>query len=1217
MANMDSQDDTDDSSIKPVSSLKSHFENMIKSKSSQNSPSPSLTPSRGMQGPGHVESFSRGASLDIPRSSPVQTTPPNLVSNHSEAGKGDDHPSRAGTPRLRPVSMGPMSPPTSPPRVTINSPRSPPKFPSPPSSRGVSARPSREEFSKPLSSRGTSPTAATSRFKIPSRTTTPAFDTRQAPNFPPVAISNITTDPHKPPSPSHGAFSATSTIPPPINRAGKPKTFGKPTATPSRQVSESLEPRARNSREEERISPFSTPPSEHESLHDDASPSPPPIPASSKPRAPPRPPRDNYFAPRGPPIQHADRGSAPLTPVSESKKGDWVHSMKLQGLRLSSQDREVPEDRPSLPPRRADQPAQPRNRSPRPPPPPPPSEPPTRRSMDTWSSTASTARPSMEGPPRASMDSMASNRNLVADTNARFQPPPRRVQTFGMGHSQSSRTSNDVKRPEISSRGRRFAESGEDTDEDEMESMSASPAAGASGGPDSSHANRRLPIFKDQNIQEIPTGYDTKLFAVCGEWICTSGFITRVWNLTTGKLKINIPHDETKKVTALGFKPFTDVIKGATRIWLGTHLGEIHEIDITNGEEIAIKSSAHLRVPITKIHRQKSEMWTLDTEGKLNIWPAGDDGLPSLELSPHVCYVPKGATFSIIVGEQLWMAYGKEIHIFQHNAANRTAIPILSKPLMQSGVGEITAASIISSESDRIYFGHIDGKVTIYSRKDYSCLEVINASLYKIGILVGVGDYLWAGYNTGNIRVYDTRVSPWVVKKDWKAHKDTIAGIIVDRSSIWNLDRLQVASLGTDNLLKLWDGMLEDDWLETDMEEHQPEFCSFREVSALVMSWNAGASKPNYLRQDERDNNFFRELLRSSGDPPDIVVFGFQELVDLEDKKVTAKTLFKSSKKKDHMDQERMSHQYRTWRDFLVKCLDEYMPSNQRYTLLHTANLVGLFTCIFVKSSQMASIRDVDAAEVKLGMKGRYGNKGALLVRFLLDDSSICFVNCHLAAGQKNTAHRNNDIAAILQEKALKSHADADTTTDFYVGGGDGSLILDHEICILNGDLNYRIDSMTRDIVIREVNAGNLPKLLERDQLTLSKKRNPAMRLRAFREMDITFAPTYKYDVGSDQYDSSEKKRSPAWCDRLLYRGWPRVKQLEYRRHEVRVSDHRPVSGIFRIKVKTIDERKKSQVKEQSRQRFEEVKERIATDIKADLISQAEGLSKSGSDGLE
>ena len=33
----------------------------------------------------------------------------------------------------------------------------------------------------------------------------------------------------------------------------------------------------------------------------------------------------------------------------------------------------------------------------------------------------------------------------------------------------------------------------------------------------------------------------------------------------------------------------------------------------------------------------------------------------------------------------------------------------------------------------------------------------------------------------------------------------------------------------------------------------------------------------------------------------------------------------------------------------------------------------------------------------------------------------------------------------------------------------------------------------------------------------------------------LTFEPTYKYDVGTDRYDTSEKSRCPAWYDALFY----------------------------------------------------------------------------------
>jgi hypothetical protein len=51
------------------------------------------------------------------------------------------------------------------------------------------------------------------------------------------------------------------------------------------------------------------------------------------------------------------------------------------------------------------------------------------------------------------------------------------------------------------------------------------------------------------------------------------------------------------------------------------------------------------------------------------------------------------------------------------------------------------------------------------------------------------------------------------------------------------------------------------------------------------------------------------------------------------------------------------------------------MPANQGYTLLHTSSMVGLFSCIFVKTSLRSRIKQVHTAEVKRGMGGLHGNK--------------------------------------------------------------------------------------------------------------------------------------------------------------------------------------------------------------------------------------------------
>jgi hypothetical protein len=79
------------------------------------------------------------------------------------------------------------------------------------------------------------------------------------------------------------------------------------------------------------------------------------------------------------------------------------------------------------------------------------------------------------------------------------------------------------------------------------------------------------------------------------------------------------------------------------------------------------------------------------------------------------------------------------------------------------------------------------------------------------------------------------------------------------------------------------------DFVETEMQKCDVDFCDFREVTAVVTTWNAGASTPGNLRYDEKNNNFFRKVIQPN-DPPDIIVFGFQELIDLEDKRLTAST---------------------------------------------------------------------------------------------------------------------------------------------------------------------------------------------------------------------------------------------------------------------------------------------------------------------------------------
>jgi hypothetical protein len=180
----------------------------------------------------------------------------------------------------------------------------------------------------------------------------------------------------------------------------------------------------------------------------------------------------------------------------------------------------------------------------------------------------------------------------------------------------------------------------------------------------------------------------------------------------------------------------------------------------------------------------------------------------------------------------------------------------------------------------------------------------------------------------------------------------------------------------------------------------------------------------------------------------------------------------------------------------------------------------------------------------------------------------------------------------MLEEKELFTPSLSKLEPVAFVGGGDGSMVLDHEIVFvsvpidyrnaffntnnnnpqLNGDLNYRIDQR-REAVISSIRSGDLNHLLANDQLLKEMKFNRGFRLRSFVEAPIIFAPTYKYDRRSTEYDTSQKSRVPAWCDRILYkcRQPSRVQSLHYRRYEANVSDHRPISAGFRITVKSVN----------------------------------------------
>ena len=81
---------------------------------------------------------------------------------------------------------------------------------------------------------------------------------------------------------------------------------------------------------------------------------------------------------------------------------------------------------------------------------------------------------------------------------------------------------------------------------------------------------------------------------------------------------------------------------------------------------------------------------------------------------------------------------------------------------------------------------------------------------------------------------------------------------------------------------------------------------------------------------------------------------------------------------------------------------------------------------------------------------------------------------------------------------------------------------------------------------------------------------------RGFCEDPIHFPPTFKYDVGTNTFDTSHKQRVPSYTDRILYKAKNRshnpnsvIKPLHYDSvQDVATSDHKPVWGMWEVTVR-------------------------------------------------
>jgi len=306
---------------------------------------------------------------------------------------------------------------------------------------------------------------------------------------------------------------------------------------------------------------------------------------------------------------------------------------------------------------------------------------------------------------------------------------------------------------------------------------------------------------------------------------------------------------------------------------------------------------------------------------------------------------------------------------------------------------------------------------------------------------------------------------------------------------------------------------------------------------------------------------------------PDLYALGFQEF-DL-----TKESFVK-------IDEERVN----AWDHAVLEALAKVGD----YVQIGRQQLVGMLVILYSKAELTDLFQELDSDMIGTGYLGIFGNKGGVGVRFRFQNDTFCIVNSHFNAHQHNVERRNNDYKSIISRMLFRPQKSNGTNKpqpemalpDGFVASDDraeessqemppieenrvlqnGELgIFDHQHVIWFGDLNYRVD-LSREDLMGNIEKKEWNQLYQADQL----QREIGLKhvFENFKEGFPGFLPSYKFDSGTDNYDSSRKMRLPAYCDRVLWRDDPAITILDYQSHlNLKISDHKPVSAILDCKL--------------------------------------------------
>jgi len=194
--------------------------------------------------------------------------------------------------------------------------------------------------------------------------------------------------------------------------------------------------------------------------------------------------------------------------------------------------------------------------------------------------------------------------------------------------------------------------------------------------------------------------------------------------------------------------------------------------------------------------------------------------------------------------------------------------------------------------------------------------------------------------------------------------------------------------------------------------------------------------------------------------------------------------------------------------------------AGEDYAYVHSESMAGLNLVILHKKSINLKSTVLGSGVLATGFANVVGNKGAVWIALTIGEEQLIFVNSHFHAHHDEVKKRNEDFAQItegISEVFSKVHGKGLTEK------------FDHVFWM--GDLNYRVYG-NRAIVDACIRKGFWEVMIANDQLTSELEAGRVFK--HYREGDLTFPPTYKFNIGSTEYDTSPKARIPSWTDRIL-----------------------------------------------------------------------------------